>query len=88
MPPLKSLFAILALGALSATAAPAGNGVEAGTIIIPRQGVARVWACSDIDWKGDCRRFENLLGQCCKSKLQLFNSPCTPCPQVLTRGNY
>jgi hypothetical protein len=48
MPPLKSLFAILALGTLSATAAPAGNGVEAGTIMA-RKGVATVWACSDID---------------------------------------
>jgi hypothetical protein len=76
MPSLKALFGILALGALSATAAPAGKFndmtlVEAGNVMA-RQLVSSVGACKDIDWKGQCRRFDIPVGTCCKSKLWLL----------------
>jgi hypothetical protein len=74
MPSLKSLFGILALGALSATAAPAGQSdpVEAGTVMARQQQV-EVRACKDIKAQGDCRVFNMPSGSCCKSKLQLFS---------------
>jgi hypothetical protein len=76
MPSLKALFSILALGALSTTAAPAGKfndvtHVEAGNVMA-RQQVSSVGACKDIDWKGQCRRFDIPVGTCCKSKLGLL----------------
>jgi hypothetical protein len=77
MPSLKSLFGILALGALAATAAPAGQSDP----VMARQQLVQVKACKDIKAQGDCSTFTMPSGSCCKSKLQLFS------PKGLTKGD-
>jgi hypothetical protein len=77
---IKSLAAILAVGVLSATAAPA---VEADAIHARQKGtLPSVQACKDKEFGGECKTFEEEAGSCCKSKHTLTISS----PQVLRRG--
>ncbi|KXX81183.1 hypothetical protein MMYC01_201587 [Madurella mycetomatis] len=60
---LKSLAAILALGVISATAAPADNVVET-KLVKARQNTVQVHVCEHIDWRGACRIFTSNAGAC------------------------
>jgi hypothetical protein len=65
---IKSLAAILAVGVLSVTAAPA---VEADAI--RARGIKPpVQACKDKEFGGECETFEAEVGECCESKPPLI----------------
>ena len=70
---LKSLTAILALGVLSATAAPA-NVVETKAVA-GRANTVQVYACEHSEWRGVCKTFTSNAGACCKSKPTATSQP-------------
>ncbi|KAK3298230.1 uncharacterized protein B0H64DRAFT_384513 [Chaetomium fimeti] len=64
---LKSFAAFLALGVLSATAAPANDLVEARAIAT-RQNTVSVYVCEHANWRGACKQYDSNPVDCGESK--------------------
>ncbi|KAK4043825.1 hypothetical protein C8A01DRAFT_43380 [Parachaetomium inaequale] len=62
---LKSVAAaVLGLGVLSATAAPAASSVGEAKAVAGRQNRVEVHACEHTDWRGACQVFSSIAGSC------------------------